>query len=61
MKTLTLPLYRVTKKHNKGLLAGLITTEETTTKFQKGWICENAIGGGGYEIIECEQIGFKIY
>jgi hypothetical protein len=56
-----LPLYKVTKKHNRGLLKGLITTEETTVKFENGFVCKNAIGGGGYKILECVQIGEKIY
>jgi len=61
MKTLTLPLYRVVKKHNRGLLKGIVSSEETTVKFTPGWICKRAIGGGGYEILSCDLIGTKSY
>ena len=60
-KTITLPLYKVVKSHDKGFLKGLITTEETTVKFTPGWVCKNAIGGGGYKILSCEQIGMKVF
>lgn len=56
---IVLPLYRVTKIHTAGLLAGLTTTEETTVKFTVGWECKKAIGGGSYKIAACDQIGTR--
>lgn len=56
---LVLPLYKVVKQHHKGLLTGLTTTEFTTAKFTEGWTCHNAIGGGGYTIQECRQVGTR--
>jgi hypothetical protein len=53
------PLFRVTKKHSRGLLKGLTTNEETTASFTTGTVVKKAIGGGGYEIIKCERIGTK--
>lgn len=55
--SLVLPLYRVTKIHTAGLLTGLTTTEETTVKFNVGFVCAKAIGGGSYEVTACEEIG----
>lgn len=53
------PLFRVTKKHTRGLLKGLTTNEETTASFTVGLVVKKAIGGGGYEIVKCDQIGTR--
>ena len=50
-------LYRVTKSHTRGLLAGMVTEEVTPVHFFAGHVVKNAIGGGDYRVIIVEDLG----
>lgn len=48
--------YKVTRLFIGGILKGLTHTGITTVKFEKGFICNNPIGGSPYKIISCEEV-----
>ena len=52
--TSALPLFRVTKRFTGGLLAGIVSTEETTVKFPVGFKCPRPSAGSPYVVEACE-------
>jgi hypothetical protein len=54
--TTALPLFRVTKRFTGGLLAGIVSTEETSVKFPVGFKCPRPVGGSPYVVEACEPV-----
>jgi hypothetical protein len=50
------PMFRVTKQHTAGWLAGETTVETMSVEFPVGFECAKAIGGGSYVVTACERV-----
>lgn len=48
-------MYKITKLFTGGILKGMLMTERTYVKFEKGFSCKRPIAGSPYIIVRVEE------